>query len=111
MRITRDSICVKSPAVYLDQQKVVSLTLDGSGDPCGILFKTQRGRPHCVSLSCFSRYPEERWPPPPAWSAHSAHEFQRLLMGVGREEVLPPKESDKTGLGVTWQGFLLCSQA
>lgn len=42
-------MCVKSPAEYLDQQKVVSLTLDGSGDPCGILFKTQQGRPLCIS--------------------------------------------------------------
>lgn len=42
-------MCVKSPAEYLDQQKVVSLTLDGSGGPCGILFKTQQGQPLCIS--------------------------------------------------------------
>lgn len=107
-------MCVKSPAVYSDQQKVVSLTLDGSGDPCGILFKTQRGPPpplHFSQAASSLATLRSAGPPPPAWSAHSTHEFQRLLMGVGREEVLPPRESDKTGLGVTWHGFLLCSQA
>lgn len=82
---------VKSLAGHLDHQKVVSLTLDSSGNPWGILLKTQQGLRLCISLIPMSHLV--------CTHSQSAQEFQILLMGVDQKEVLPPRESNKNRSG------------